>query len=177
VCACHLEPSHRLRCAVASHRRWPPVSALIGTAPVGFRGQPLGDEALEQATPLDKPPLPNACRGGHCLALPARVRSRVDRVHWHFPSCRVARFNFNAPSTSPPPAAKGQRHACVASTRGCRSSCSLRRLRPRVRALLSRPSVSRRRVFPDPLSAAADVDSPSHCLSLPLCRSWGPFIT
>jgi hypothetical protein len=26
-------------------------------------------------------------------------------------------------------------------------------------------------------SAAADVDNPPHCLSLPLCRSQGPFIT
>jgi hypothetical protein len=62
VFACHLEPSHQLQCTVASHHRCSPASVLVGTA-------------------LVKLSLPNVCRGGHCLALPARVRSRVDRVY------------------------------------------------------------------------------------------------
>jgi hypothetical protein len=82
VCACPLEPSHRLRCAVASHHRCPPASALVSAAPIGFRGRPLGDEVLEQAAPLAKLPLPNACRGGHRLVLPTRTRSHVGRVRW-----------------------------------------------------------------------------------------------
>jgi hypothetical protein len=65
VFACHLEPSCQLRCTMESHHRCPPASTLIGAAPVGFQSRPLGDEVLEQAAPL-----PNACRGGHCLALP-----------------------------------------------------------------------------------------------------------
>jgi hypothetical protein len=126
-----LEPSHRLQCAVESHHRCPPASALVSAAPVGFRGRPLGDEVLEQAAPLAKLPLPNAYRGGHRLVLPTRTRSHVGRVRWHLPSCHVARLNSDAPSTSPPPTAKGQRHAHVASMRVHRSSCSLRRLCPR----------------------------------------------
>jgi hypothetical protein len=212
----HLEPSRQLRCTVVSHRRWPPASALIGVAPVGFWSRPLDDEVLEQAALLSKLPLPNACRGGHCLALPACACSRVDRVRWPSPSCRVARLGSNAPSTTPAPAAKGKCQARVASTRGRCSSRSLRRLHPRVRALLtgrgralaakaepSRPphppsthaaikgafpmhfvhatsflSIGKLSpCFPRSLSAAVDVDNPPHCLSLPLCRSRGPFIT
>jgi hypothetical protein len=129
VFACHVEPSHRLRCAVAFHHRCPPVSTLVDVASIGFRSRPLGDEALERAAPLAKLPLPNACRGGHCLALPARTRSHVGRVCWYSPSCHMARFSSDATSTSPPPAAKGQRHALVASTRGHHNNRSLRHLR------------------------------------------------
>jgi hypothetical protein len=73
VCACHLEPSRRLRCTMASHHSCPPMSALVGAASVGFRSRSLSDKALEQAAPLGKLPLPNACRGGHHLALPPRA--------------------------------------------------------------------------------------------------------
>jgi hypothetical protein len=145
--------------------------------------------------------------------LPTRARRCVDKVLWHSPPCCVACFGSGAPSTSPPLAAKGQRHACVASTRGRRSNRSLCRLRPRMRTLLtghgrvlaakaepSHPPSTHATIkgtFPvhfvcaaDLLSvgkspphfsrsmfAAADVDSPPHCLSLPLCRSRGPFTT
>jgi xanthosine utilization system XapX-like protein len=51
----------------------PPMSALVGAALVGFQSCPLSDEVLEQAAPLAKLPLPNACRGGHRLELPARA--------------------------------------------------------------------------------------------------------
>jgi hypothetical protein len=54
VFAYHLEPSHRLWCAMASHHRCPPASALVGAALVGFRSRPLGDEVLKQAAPLAK---------------------------------------------------------------------------------------------------------------------------
>jgi hypothetical protein len=190
VFTCHLEPSHQLWCTVASHRRCSPASVLIGTA-------------------LVKLPLPNACRGGHCLALPMRARSRVDRVYWHSPSYRVAHLGSDASPTSPPPAAKGQRHVHIASTQGCRSSHSLRHLRPCMHALMigcgraipsTHPPSANTAIkgtilvhfvratgflsigksppcFPRSLSTVADVDSPPHCLSLPLCRSWGPFIT
>jgi hypothetical protein len=48
VCVtCQLEPSCRLRCGVASRHRCPPVSALVGAAPVEFQSRPLGDEVLE----------------------------------------------------------------------------------------------------------------------------------
>jgi hypothetical protein len=104
---------------------------------VRFRSRLLGDEVLELAASLAKLPLPNACRGGHHLALPACACSCVDRVRWHSPSCRVARLGSDAPFTSPPPAAKGQRHVRVASTRGRRSSHSLRRLRPHMHMLLT----------------------------------------
>jgi hypothetical protein len=128
----------------------------------------------------------------------------------------VARLSSDAPSTSPPPAAKGQCHACVASTQGRRSSRLLRRLCPHVHTLLtgrgralaakaelSHPShppsthlaikgtypvhfvhatgflsVSTSPLrFPRSPSAMTDMDSPPHYLSLPLCRSQGPFIT
>jgi hypothetical protein len=120
---------------MASHHRCPPASALVGAAPVGFWSRSLSEEVLEQAAPLAKLPLPNACRGGHCLALLTCSRSHVDRVRWHSPSCRVAHLRSDAPSTSPPPVAKGQHHVHVASTRGCRSSHSLCRLRSRVHVL------------------------------------------
>jgi hypothetical protein len=136
VCACHLEPSCRLRCDVASHQRCPPASTIVGAAPVRFWSRPLGDEVLEQAAPLDKLQLPSACHGGHHLALPAHMHSPVDRVRWHFPSCHVARLGSDAPSTSPPPVAKGQCHARVASMRNHRSSRSLCHLCPRLHALL-----------------------------------------
>jgi hypothetical protein len=130
-------------------------------------------------------------------------------------SC-VARLGSDAPSTSPPLAAKGQCQACVPSTRGHHISCSLHRLCLRVYALLighgralaakaepscpSHPPSTHTAIkgtfpihfvyttgflsvgmspphFPHSLSAAANVDSPPHCLSLPLCRSWGSLIT
>jgi hypothetical protein len=116
VSTCHLGPSRRLWCTVASHHHCPPASALVDAAPVGFRSRPLGDEVIEQVASLAKLPLLNACHGGHSLVLPVHACSRVGRVRWHPPSCRVARLGFDAPSTSPPPAAKGQRHARVAST-------------------------------------------------------------
>jgi hypothetical protein len=116
VFTCHLEPLRLLWCVVASRHHCSPASALVSAAPVGFWSRPLGDEVLEQAAPLAKFPLPNACRGGHRLELPVRPCSHVGRVHWHPPSCRVARLGSDAPSTSPPPAAKGQHHAHVAST-------------------------------------------------------------
>jgi hypothetical protein len=125
VFACHLESSHQLQCTVASHHRCSPASVLVGTA-------------------LVKLPLPNVCRGGHCLALPARVRSRVDRVYWHSPSYRVAHLGFDASSTSPPPAAKGQRHVHIASTQGYRSSHSLRHLCPCMHTLM----IGRSRAIP-----------------------------
>jgi hypothetical protein len=114
VFTCHLESSRRPRCTVASHHRRPHASALVGDAPVRFRSRSLSDKALEQATMLAKLSLPNACRGGHRLALPVRARSRVDRVRWHSPLCHMACLSSDAPSTSPPPAAKGQCHARVA---------------------------------------------------------------
>jgi hypothetical protein len=157
--ACPLEPSRRLRCTVASHHRCPPASTLVGAAPVRFRGRPLGDEVLEQAAPLAKLPLPNACRGGHRLALPARARSHIGRVRWHLPSCRMARLDSDALFTSPPPAAKGQRHACVASTRVCRGSHSLCRLCPRMHALLTLR-----------VRALAAMDEPSHPSHPPSAR-------
>jgi hypothetical protein len=157
------------------------------------RLRPLGDEVLEQAAPLAKLLLPSACRGGHRLALPPRARSRVDRVRWHSPSCRVTRLGSDAPSTSPPPTAKGQRHARVASTRGRRSSSSLRRLRPRARATdMARSSTScQGRAIPSipstlrPRSYKRDLPRafcPRHWLrhpspdltSLPLSSSTGP---
>jgi hypothetical protein len=104
VCACHLESLRQLWCAMVSHHCCPPASALVG------------DEVLEQAAPLAKLPLPNACRGGHHLGLLTRARSHIDRVRWHSPSCHVAHLGSDAPSTSPPLAAKGQRHARIAST-------------------------------------------------------------
>jgi hypothetical protein len=116
VCACHLEPLCQLWCVVASHHLCPTVSALIATVPVRFQSRLLSDEVLEQAAPLAKLPLPNACRGGHRLALPTCTRSRLDWVCWHSPSGRVAHLGSDAPSTSPPSAAKGQCHARVAST-------------------------------------------------------------
>jgi hypothetical protein len=209
VFACHLEPSHQLRCVVASHRRCSPAFVLVGVALVGFWSRLLGDEVLEQVAPLVKLPLPNACRGGHCLALPTCARSCIDRVCWHSMSYRVAHLGSDASSTSPPPAAKGQCHARVASTRGCRSSRSLCHLRlcmnalmtGRGRAIPSTPSTLAHIAikgtfpmhfvhatgflsvgkspphFPRSLSAMADMDSPPHCLSLPLCRSRGPFNT
>jgi hypothetical protein len=157
MCSCHLEPSHQLRCTVASHHRCPPASALITAASVGLQSRPLGDEVLEQAAPLAKLPLSNVCRGGHRLALPTRMRSRVDWVRWHSPSCRMASLGSDAPSTSPPPAAKGQRHARVASTQGYRSSRSLHHLRPRVHVLLTWRDRA--------LAARAEPSHPSHPLS------------
>jgi hypothetical protein len=79
---CHLVPSHRLRCTVTSHHRCPPASAPVDTVPVRFSSRPLDDEVLEQATLLAKLPLPNACRRGHCLALPTHACSHVGRVRW-----------------------------------------------------------------------------------------------
>jgi hypothetical protein len=70
MCACHLEPSLRLRCTVASHHRCPPLFALVSAAPVGFWSRPLSDQVLEQAALLAKLLLLNACCGGHRLALP-----------------------------------------------------------------------------------------------------------
>jgi hypothetical protein len=139
---------------MASHHRCPPASALVGTAPVGFWSRPLGEEVLEQAAPLAKLPLPNACRGGHCLALLTCSRSHVDRVRWHSPTCRVARLGSDAPSTSPPPVAKGQHHVRVASTRGCHGNHSLRHLRSRVHVL----QTWRDRA----LAARAEPSRPSH---------------
>jgi hypothetical protein len=135
VCTYHFEPSHQLWCVVASHHRCLP--AIVGVALVEFQSRPLGDKVLKQAAPLAKHPLPNACPGGHCLALPLRAHSRADRVRWHSPSCRVAHLGFDAPSISPPPTAEGQHHARIASMRGRCSSSSLRRLRPRMDALLT----------------------------------------
>jgi hypothetical protein len=45
VCVCCLEPSRWLWCIVASRHRWPPASALVVPASVGFRSQPLDDKA------------------------------------------------------------------------------------------------------------------------------------
>jgi hypothetical protein len=141
VFACQPESSSQLRCTKVSHHHCPPVSSLISATPVRFRSRPLSDEVLEQAAPQAKLPLPNACSGGHCLALPTHVHSHVDRVCWHSPLCHMARLGSDAPSTSPPLAAKGQRQACIASTRGHRSSRSLRRLHPRT-ANRAQPSAS-----------------------------------
>jgi hypothetical protein len=141
------------------------MSALISAAPVGFWSRPLGDEVLEPATPLDKFLLPNVCRGGHRLALPAHVHSHVGGVHWHLTSCRMAHLGSGAPSTSPPPAAKRQRPTCVASMRVCCSSCSLHRLRPCMHALLA--------LHGRALAAKAEPSRPSHPPSAalpPLCR-------
>jgi hypothetical protein len=110
--------SHRVGCGAL----WRPVTAarlcLLSSlaAPVGFWSRPLDDEVLEQATLVAKLPPPNVCHGRHHLALPTRTRSCVGRVRWHPPSCRVTRLGSDAPSASPPPAAKGQHSACVAST-------------------------------------------------------------
>jgi hypothetical protein len=157
VYACHLEPLCRLWCVVASHHLCPTVSALIATVPVRFQSRLLSDEVLEQAAPLAKLPLPNACRGGHRLALPTCTRSRLDWVCWHSPSGRMAHLGSDAPSTSPPSAAKGQCHARVASTRGHRSSRSLHRLRPHMHVLLTWSD----RV----LAAKAKSSRPTHPLS------------
>jgi hypothetical protein len=76
----NLESSRQLRCAMASHHRCPTASALVAAASIEFRSRPLSDEVLEQAAPLAKLPLPNACHGGHRLALHARARSHIVRV-------------------------------------------------------------------------------------------------
>jgi hypothetical protein len=154
MCAYHLELLRRVRSDVASHHCCPPSSALVAAVPVRFWSRLLSDEVIEQAALLAKLSLSNACRGGHRLALPTCARSHVDKVRWHSLSCRVARLGSDALSTSPPLAAKGQCHACIASTRGHRSSRSLRHLRPRVHALLT----WRNRA----LAAKAEPSRPSH---------------
>jgi hypothetical protein len=89
VCACHLELSRLSWCVVASHRRCPPASALVGAASIGFRSRPLDDEA--QVASLAKLPLPNACCEGHRLVLPPRAHSRIDRVRVGVPGDQEAR--------------------------------------------------------------------------------------
>jgi hypothetical protein len=66
-----------------------------------------------------------------------RACSHVGRVCWHSPSCRVVHLGSDAPSTAPPLAAKGHRHACIASMQGHHNSLSLCRLLPRVHELLA----------------------------------------
>jgi hypothetical protein len=61
----------------------------------------------------------------------------MGSMRWHPPSCRVAHLGSEAPSTSPPLAAKGQCHTRVASTRGHHSSHSLRRLLLHMHVLLA----------------------------------------
>jgi hypothetical protein len=115
---CHLVPSRRLRCAVTSHHRCPPASALVGTVPVRFWSRPLSDEVFEQAALLAKLPLQNACHICHCLALPTHACSRVGRVRcrpslhrvdtWmppcpaHYPDANVRTNAARVPFTRPP---------------------------------------------------------------------------
>jgi hypothetical protein len=73
VCACHLESSHQLWCAVALHHRCPHAPALAVAAPVRFQSWPLSDKALTQHALLAELPLPKACHVGCRLALPARA--------------------------------------------------------------------------------------------------------
>jgi hypothetical protein len=80
LCARALEPLCRflISCSI--------VSALLAAPPPSSLRQPgclrqgLDDEALEQPALLAKLQLPKACRAGHRLALPARVRSLVRKV-------------------------------------------------------------------------------------------------
>jgi hypothetical protein len=200
VFACHTKLSHRLRCVVVFHHRCPPVSALVGAA---------------QAAPLAKLLLPNACRGGHCLALPPRTCSRVDRcastphrATWLVsapmlrPLHHLQQLKDNARRAFPPHEVIAAAAHCAIGTHECALLTGHGRALA-VKAELSHPShppsahaaikgtfpvyfvcatgflsIGKSPLhFPCSLSAVADVDSPPHYLSLPLYRSWGPFIT
>jgi hypothetical protein len=68
VCACRLEPSRRLRCVVASHRRWPLL--CCHPSPRARR------RSLAPPSPLAELTWPKECRLDPGIALPACTRSQ-----------------------------------------------------------------------------------------------------
>jgi hypothetical protein len=81
LCTHTLEPSHHslILYGITSALRL--LTLPLSLRQPGMLLQGLDDEALEQAASLAKLQLPKASRAGRRLALPARVHSRVGRVH------------------------------------------------------------------------------------------------